>query len=83
MMACERQVLCNGRVLTSLCLVLLCLISMRSQPNRNGDFACGEITHTIIDKLNEHNIDATVEIVSANLLNETSFIDNEVQDVNI
>jgi hypothetical protein len=23
----------------------MCLVSMRSQPNRNGDFACGEITH--------------------------------------
>jgi hypothetical protein len=37
----------------------------------------------LLIKLNEHNIDATVEIVSANLLNETSFIDNVVQDVNI
>lgn len=41
------------------------------------------VSDTIIDKLNEYNINATVEIVSANLLNETSFIDNEVQDVNI
>jgi hypothetical protein len=45
--------------------------------------SASHVSDTIIEKLNEFNNEANVEIVSANLLNETSFIDNEVQDVNI
>ena len=45
--------------------------------------SASHVSDTIIEKLNEFHIEANVEIVSANLLTETSFIDNEVQDVNI